>query len=160
MAPLILCVAVFGADYTSENAVTAVQAPFAERATEPFEPPTISASDAERLAPLDPHELKTLAGHVGEIKTVRGKCTAAFVPKGGTVVVLNFDVNYREALTAPIFEDHFAKWPGGAEAIEEAYVGKTLLIEGLVTEYRDAPQIKIAHPGQVRVIESAVRTSP
>ncbi|QDT14040.1 hypothetical protein [Alienimonas californiensis] len=152
-APAVLCLALFGGEYQSENAATGVQPPFAERAVQPFEPPTIAAAAAEALAPLDARDLEALRGHVGTVKAVRGRCTAAFVPEGGTVVVLNFAENYHEALTAPIFDDHFAKWPGGPAAMERAYIGKTLLVQGLVTEYRGAPQIKIAHPGQALVVE-------
>ncbi len=164
ITPLALCLALWGGEYQSENVATGVQPPLAERSVAPFEPATISAEAADAFAPLDAHDLTTLADHVGEVKRVRGVCAAAFAPKGGSVVVLNFDAEYQRAITAPIFKDHFAKWPGGPAAIERALVGKTLLIEGLVTEYRGAPQIKLAHPGQVRVIvsklESQVENAP
>ena len=153
IAPLILIFAAAGGDYVTENDAVGVQAPFDERAGGTLNLPTIAKSAADRLDPLDAGDLKTLGKHVGEVKAVRGTCTAAFVPRGGTVVVLNFAKNYREAMTVPIFKDHFEKWPGGPGAIEKAYKGKTLLIQGLVTEYRGAPQIKAAHPAQLRLIE-------
>ena len=152
-AAALLCALAFaGDDYTTENDATGVQPPV-EQKSGPFDPPTVSQKDADRLAPIDAKRLKELGGHVGEVKAMRGTCTAVFVPGGGSVAILNFDRNFRSAATVPIFKDHFEKWPGGVEAIEKAYQGKELLVQGLVTEYRGAAQIKAAHPAQIRVIE-------
>ena len=150
---LIVALACAGADYTSENTADTVQPPPAEAEPGRFEPPTVSAAAAAKLSPLDAKDLAGLKPHVGTVRAVRGTVSAAFVPRGGSVVVLNFDRNYRSAMTAPVFQDHFGKWPGGKSTVERAYRGKTVLVRGLVTEYRGAPQIKIAHPGQIRVIE-------
>ncbi|MEM9701806.1 MAG: hypothetical protein AAF907_05125, partial [Planctomycetota bacterium] len=147
LASFTLLLAVSAADYSAENTATGVQTPIDQQVGGRFTAKTISAADARRLNPLGTGDLRTLARYVGEVKTVRGTCTAAFGPRGGSVLVLNFDRNYRNAMTAPIFAADFSKWPGGEKAIERAYVGKTLVIQGLVTEYRGAPQIKIAHPG-------------
>ena len=153
IVPLVLCLAVAGGDYESENDAAGVQPPPAERKDARFEPGTIPASDAAKLDPLDAGDLKELGKHVGTVRAVRGTVAATFAPRGGSVLILNFAENYRSAMTAPVFKADFDKWPGGADAIETAYEGKTLLIRGLVTEYRGAAQIKIAHPGQILVIE-------
>ena len=151
--PLVLILAFAGADYTSENAATGVQAPFGEADAGRFEPGAIAASAAAELEPLDAKDLRELGKYVGTVKAVRGTVSGVFAPNGGKVVILNFDRNYRSAMTSPIFSDDFDKWPGGAATVERAYKGKTVLIRGLVTEYRGAAQVKVSHPGQIQVIE-------
>ncbi|MFH5803986.1 hypothetical protein [Alienimonas sp. DA493] len=99
----------------------------------------MAAADAEAPTPVAAGALKALPGRVGEVTAGRSRGTATFVPGCGTVVALNFAENSRGALTALIFNDHFAEWPSGPAAIERAAVGKTLLVQGLVTEYRGAP---------------------
>ena len=150
-AALLLAAAFAGDDFTSENDATGIAPPVGQR-TGTFDPPTISAKDAAAVDAVDAKKVKDLGRRVGEVAAMRGVCTGAFVPRGGSVVILNFAKNYRNAATAPVFKDHFEKWPGGAKAIEKAYVGKDLLVRGLVTEYRGAAQIKIAHPAQVLVV--------
>ena len=152
-APLVLILAFAGGDYTSENAATGVQAPFGEADDGRFEPGTVAASAAAELEPLDAKVLRELGKYVGTVKAVRGTVSGVFAPNGGKVVILNFDRNYRSAMTSPIFSDDFDKWPGGAATVERAYKGKTVLIRGLVTEYRGSAQVKISHPGQIQVIE-------
>ena len=151
--PLILLLACAGGDYTSENAAAGVQPPPGERPAEPFAPPTVAAEEAAALDPLAATDLEELGRHVGEVRAVRGVCADVYIPSSGSVVVLNFAENYRDAVTVPVFADHFGKWPGGPAAIARAYEGKTLSVQGLVTEYRGAAQIKAAHPGQIRVVE-------
>ena len=141
-----------GDEFTSENDATGVQPPAGERPG-PFEPPTISKRDAAQLDPVDAKDLRGLGRRVGEVAALRGTCTAVYVPRNGSVAILNFDRNFRSAATVPIFKDHFEKWPGGAAAIEKAYKGKPLLVRGLVTEYRGVAQIKAAHPAQIQIVE-------
>ena len=150
---LALAAPAAGDDYATENDATGVQPPVADRDAGAFEPATMSAEDADRLDPVGAKELKTLGGKVGRIAAVRGRCVAVYVPKSGSVAILNFDRNFRSAVTVPIFKDHFEKWPGGPATIERAYAGKDLLVRGLVTEYRGTAQIKAAHPGQIFVVE-------
>ena len=152
-AALICALAFAGDDYASENDATGIQPPVGQK-TGAFDPPTVSVEDAGNLDPLDAIDLKGLGGHVGEVKAIRGTCVAVYVPRNGSVAILNFDRNFRSAATVPIFKDHFEKWPGGAASIEKAYKGKELLVQGLVTEYRGAAQIKAAHPAQIRVVEN------
>ena len=152
IASFLFCLALAAGEFTSENSAAGVQPPPEELQRDHFEPTTIGADAVAERTVLDADDLPTLEARVGTVIAVQGECTAAFVPESGAVVVLNFAEDYRTAITVPIFRDHYDKWPGGAETIKEAYVGKTLLIEGLATSYRDAPQIKVAHPGQLRVV--------
>ena len=154
MTTALFCLlAAAGDGYTSTNEATTVQAALGDRDRPAYTARLADSGTVAGYDPLDASDLDGLRGKVGTVAAFRGTVSQVFVPGRGSAAVLNFAENYREAATAPVFRDSFSKFPGGPDAIEEALKGKTVLVVGLVTEFRGRPQIKIAHPGQVFVVE-------
>ena len=149
----LLLAAVFAqsADYTTENTATEVRPEGGEAAA--FELPTVSAGELrdDILPAADTADLKR---RYGQVRSVRGKVASVYIAGPEGPVILNFDRDFRNAFQAVIFGDAFPKWAGNSpEEIGALYDGKEVVVDGIVTEYRNMPQVKLSHPWQVRVVE-------
>src|SRR5438067_2242132 len=81
--------------------------------------------DAAYAAAIDAHDLdgaKALAGKKGAFK---GTVTQVFTPRSGAVAILNFDRQYKTALTAVVNKADWARFPDLTEL-----VGKEVVISG------------------------------
>lgn len=85
---------------------------------------------------------------VGKMARVSGKIIR--VGHARTIHFLNFDNNRPGDFTAVIRENNIGNF---RQTLEEAYEGKLVTITGLVTTYRDKPQIQVAKPEQIKVID-------
>jgi micrococcal nuclease len=90
---------------------------------------------------------KAAPKHVGRVVRVEGKIVATH--NTGRICFLNFHRNYREHLTAVIYEPSFDLFP---KPPERFYEGKTVRVIGRVTEYKGRPQIRVHAPDQIPVI--------
>ena len=79
---------------------------------------------------------------------MKGKVSKIFEPRGGALAILNFDENYRSALTAIVRSENFSKFPD-----LKALVGKTVLLKGKFIEYHGAAEMVLTSPDQVKVVE-------
>ncbi len=102
---------------------------------------------AREVAAGDRKKLLSLAGHKAR---VTGRISRIGALPDGRITFLNFDGNQREDFVAivregslPALKKHF---PAG---LEQALVGRDVIIEGLITLFRDTPQIEIEHPAQI-----------
>jgi endonuclease YncB( thermonuclease family) len=84
---------------------------------------------------------------LGEVVNVQGKFVATH--NTGRICFLNFHENYREHLTAVIFEPSFPLFP---ERPERFYKGKNVRLLGRVTEYRGRPQVRVHAPDQIVLV--------
>lgn len=110
---------------------------------------TIAVSSPEVKNALD---AKDLAGgkKKGEAKAdgaFQGTVSEVFAPKSNSVVILNFAPKYKEAMTAAVQGKNFKKFPD-----LKSLKGKRVLISGKFAIYRDAPEILLTDPAQIKII--------
>jgi hypothetical protein len=99
-------------------------------------------------AALDAHELATGLKQVDKNSAIKGTVAKVFEPRGGAVAVLNFDADYKSAMTAVVRSDNFAKFPD-----LKTLVGKQVVVTGKVADYHGAAQIVLSDPEQIKLVE-------
>jgi hypothetical protein len=91
--------------------------------------------------------------HYSRTITVEGRVVATGRGRSGEPVFLNFQ-RFRpnaNAFHVVVFEEGYANAPTGNP--ETYYDGKTIRVTGEVSQYRDAPQIKVERPGMIEVVK-------
>jgi DNA/RNA endonuclease YhcR with UshA esterase domain len=131
----------------------------------PAPAPAAPSTKPATTAPTTPIDLATekdkLKGLIGQEASVRGKVVDVFVPRSGSVTILNFfPAAQRRDFNAVIDKANLdsvnAAFNGDVAA---AVKDQTVLITGTVSEYRGNPQIKIEKPEQLK-IEPAKEEKP
>jgi len=84
---------------------------------------------------------------VGKVALISGEVVG--VGNAGRISFINFDTGRPPGFTGVIFGSSIDNFP---EPLEETYQGKKVQIRGMVTTYRDKPQISITHPDQIEIL--------
>lgn len=100
---------------------------------------------------LNADDVKKIEAKKDEDVIVKGTVTEVYLPKSGTIAILNFGKDIKKCFKAVVFKADFDKWDGGAEGIKKKYQGKTVTVEGKVSMYQNAPQIAVKTPSQFKV---------
>lgn len=108
----------------------------------------IARTDAIYKSALDSHALDDAAKLIGKEGAFKGSVTKIFEPRGGSIAILNFDENYRSALTAVVQGTNFAKFPALTNL-----VGKDVLVSGNFINYQGRAEMVLTNPGQIKVAE-------
>lgn len=110
-------------------------------------PPETESS--EKIPAGDRKTLLSLAGHKAR---VTGRVNRVGALPDGRITFVNFEGNGREDFVAIIRAGSLPAvkkiYPDG---LEQALVGREITIDGLVTLFRDTPQIEIESPAQISV---------
>lgn len=85
---------------------------------------------------------------VGQTVIVTGKIVD--VGRSGRVNFLNFDARRRDVFKVVVFEQNLSKFP---QSLAELYRNQLVAVRGRVTLYRDVPQIEVAFPSQIQVLD-------
>lgn len=101
----------------------------------------ISADDVTKLKELD-----------GKQVTVKGKVVEVFLPKSGSVAIMNFGKDHKTCFKVAIFKANFEKF-GGVDEIKKKYEGKILTVDGQCKMYQGTPEVIATVPSQIRVGE-------
>lgn len=109
---------------------------------------TIAKTDDAVKSALEAHDLKAAAGLVGKSGSFAGTVTKIFTPKSGSLVILNFDKDYKTALTAVIKRSDWSKFPDLAKL-----EGKKVVVSGKFVDFRGATEIDITGPDQIKIVE-------
>ena len=96
---------------------------------------------------LDAHDLAGGLKHVDQAGGFKGKVSAVFEPRGGAMAILNFDPEYRTAMTAVVKKDDFSKFPDLKKLI-----GKEVLVTGKFINYQGRAELILTNLAQVGVI--------
>lgn len=88
------------------------------------------------------------ARHVGKYCTVEGRIVETH--RVEKAIFLNFHPDWRSTFTAVIFASRFDAFP---TAPEEHYRGKNVRVTGLIRDYEGKPEIVLASPDQIEVID-------
>ncbi len=130
--------------YSSENLATSVRPPAADylRTTMPksADKEVLSADDVKKIEEKKDKEV-----------SVKGTVNEVFLPKSGSIAILNFGKDNKKCFKAVVFKSDFEKFEGGAEGIKKKYTGKTVTVEGKVSMYQGTPQIAVKTPSQFKV---------
>ena len=98
-------------------------------------------------------EKDKLKGLVGQEATVRGKVIEVFVPRSGSVTILNFFAgperrDFNVVIDKANLDAVNAAFNGDVAA---AVKDQTVLVTGTVSDYRGNPQIKVEKPEQIKI---------
>ncbi len=113
-----------------------------------------TALRADDKAPIDVTDVETIQKSVSKEITVKGKVGEARWTRSGNIMFINFDKVKRNDFVAIAKKENkeaLDKAFGGdfAKAID----GKTITVSGLVTTFKETPQIEVTKPEQVKIIE-------
>jgi hypothetical protein len=97
---------------------------------------------------LDAHDLAGGLKLVEKTNSFRGTVSKLFEPRTGTIAILNFDQDYKTAMTAVVNVENFSKFPE-----LKALVGKQILVTGKFIDYHGAPEAVLTNPDEVKVVE-------
>jgi DNA/RNA endonuclease YhcR with UshA esterase domain len=129
----------------------AVPAPAQEAPAPSTKPATTTAPTT---TPIDVvAEKDKLKALVGKDATVRGKVVEVFVPRSGSVTILNFFAgperrDFNVVIDKANMDAVNAAFNGDVAA---AVKDQTVLVTGTVSEYRGNPQIKVERPEQIKI---------
>jgi DNA/RNA endonuclease YhcR with UshA esterase domain len=128
--------------------VIAQDAPAPAPSTKPATTTTAPTTPIDVVAEKD--KLKAL---VGQDATVRGKVVEVFVPRSGSVTILNFFAgperrDFNVVIDKANMDAVNAAFNGDVAA---ALKDQTVLVTGTVSEYRGSPQIKVEKPEQIKI---------
>lgn len=132
--------------FTSENLASGVRPPAADYLLNTNNKP--KSPDKEVLSADD---VKKIEEKKDKEVTVKGTVNEVFLPKSGSIAILNFGKDNKKCFKAVVFKGDFEKFEGGAEGIKKKYTGKTVTVEGKVSMYQGTPQISVKTPSQFKI---------
>ena len=91
---------------------------------------------------------KEAGKHVGQMVIVQGKVVEA--RNIGTICFLNFDA--ARSFTAVVREGNFKKFP---KAPEQLYKGRIVRIRGVISQFKNKPEIEFQTPDDIQVLDKA-----
>jgi hypothetical protein len=109
---------------------------------------TIRPDDPAVARALDARDLEAAKKLAGKEATVIGTVDRVFVSEGNSVVVLNFDRNFRNAVSVALQPENYTKFPD-----VRTLTGQRLLVTGKVGDFQGRPQIELLRPEQVKIIK-------
>src|SRR5215831_1458788 len=109
---------------------------------------TIGRDDPSYSGALDAHDLAGALKLVGREAAFKGTVSKLYEERDGDIAILDFDPNYRTALTAVLRNASFPKFPD-MKTLE----GKEILVSGKFVDYRGNAQIELTDPGQIKLVK-------
>jgi DNA/RNA endonuclease YhcR with UshA esterase domain len=108
---------------------------------------TVKPTDSSVKAALKASDLAGAKKLVGKDGAFEGTVVKVFSPKTNGLVILNFDKNYKNALTAVLRVKSYASFPD-----MQTLKGKHVLITGKFEDYKGSTEIQLTKPEQVKLI--------
>jgi hypothetical protein len=108
---------------------------------------TVAVTDAAYKSAVDAHALEDALKLVDSEGAFKGK-VAKIYERG--LAIVEFDDDYKTALTAIVRPANFDKFPALTNLI-----GKNVLITGKFIKYKEAAQIVVEKPEQIKIVEEA-----
>jgi len=106
----------------------------------------VAATDDAYKSALDAHALDDALKLVDKDGAFKGKVAKVYEPRG--LAIVEFDENYKSALTAIVRGTNFAKFPALTNLI-----GKDVLVTGKFIKFRDSAEIVLDGPEQIKVVK-------
>lgn len=108
----------------------------------------ISKTDETYKTALDAHALAAALKQTNKDGAFKGKVTQIFEPRGGAMAIMNFDTNYRNALTALLKKDGFDKFPALTNLLNQE-----VLVSGKFINYQGRAEIILTNATQIKLVE-------
>ena len=99
---------------------------------------------------LDAHALEDALKMVAKEGAFKGTVAKLYEPRG--LVIVEFDENYKTALTAVLRTANFTNFPALTNLI-----GKEVLVTGKFIKYRESAEIVLTNPEQIKVVEAETK---
>jgi hypothetical protein len=99
---------------------------------------------------LDAHALDLALKQVDKDGAFKGTVSAIYEPRSGGLAIVNFDKNYRTALTALLKGADFDTFPD-----LKTLVGKDVLVTGTFISYQGRAEIVLTNTAQIKLVEAA-----
>lgn len=109
---------------------------------------TVARTDDAYQNARDAHDLDGAHHALGQPGSFKGTVSQLFEQRDGDLAILDFDKNYRTALTAIVRNADFAKFPE-LKPLE----GKEIIVSGKFTDYQGRAQIQITDPDQIKLVK-------
>jgi hypothetical protein len=107
---------------------------------------SVSKTDASWQKAFDAHDLAAGLKLIGQTGAFKGTVSKVYESRDGDLVILDFDPNYRTALTAILKRPDFGKFPD-VRMLE----GKEVLVSGKFVDYQGKAEIELNESGQIRL---------
>jgi DNA/RNA endonuclease YhcR with UshA esterase domain len=108
----------------------------------------VAATDATYKSAVDAHALEDALKLVDTESAFKGTVAKVYEPRG--LAIVEFDADYKTALTAIVRFSNFDKFPALTNLI-----GKNVLVTGKFTKYRENAQVVMEKPEQIKIVEEA-----
>ena len=101
---------------------------------------------------IDVSNLDAIKAAEGKEISVKGKIYGTYKPQSGSVLLFNFEQqrNFNGMVKKANIEAVDAGFVGD---VATAMKGKTVVITGMVSMYKDKPQIEIVKPEQIKIVD-------
>jgi hypothetical protein len=109
---------------------------------------------------ISPGDLDGLRHQEGEFVSVTGTIVAAHIARSGKVRYLDFDRDYRKSLALVIFTKDLPAFESSVGEPTAAYLGRKVRASGRVTLYQGRPEIILAEPEQLEVLDAPPAPAP
>lgn len=109
---------------------------------------TVAKTDSVYTAALDAHNLAAGQKLIDKEGSLRGTVAKLFSTKGGGVLILNFDRDYKTAMTAVLNKSDFAKFPDMSQLD-----GKEVVVSGKFIDYHGGAEIVLSDPTQIVIVK-------
>ncbi len=109
---------------------------------------TAAKTDAIYTGAIDAHDKAAAEKMVGKEGSFKGKVAKIFTPRGGSMLILNFDRDYKTAMTAVLKKSDFSDFPD-MEQLE----GKEIVVSGKIISFHDSPEITLTKTKQIVIIK-------
>ncbi|EEF59053.1 hypothetical protein [Pedosphaera parvula] len=109
----------------------------------------ISKTDEAYKSALDAHELEAALKQADKASGFKGTVSGVYEPKGNAMAILNFDPQYKTAMTAVVRNENFSKFPD-----LKTLVGKDVLVAGKLIDFQGRPEIILTNVDQIKLVES------
>ena len=109
---------------------------------------TMDKDDAAYKNALDAHDLAGAKNMIGKEGAFRGTVTNIYEERDGDVLILNFDPQYRNALSAVLRNVDFPKFPD-----MKALKDKEVIVTGKFVDYYGRAEINLIQPEQIKLVK-------
>jgi hypothetical protein len=109
---------------------------------------TVAKTDALYTGAMDAHDKDAAEKMVGKKGAFKGTVTKAFTPRSGGIVILNFDDDYKTAMTAVLKKSDFSKFPDVSKL-----VGQEIVVSGKFIDFKGSPEIELIDPKQIAIVK-------
>jgi hypothetical protein len=107
---------------------------------------TVAVTDDIYKTAIDAHALADALKLVDKDGAFKGKVAKVYEPRG--LAIVEFDEDYKTALTAVVRSANFANFPAITNLI-----GKNVVITGKFIKYRETAEVVLEKPDQVRIVQ-------